>query len=490
MAMICIENLTFGYPGAAETVFEGLDLRLDTRWRLGVIGRNGRGKTTLLRLLAGEYPYQGRILAPVEFVRFPAPVASPDAPVGRVLADAARAAQAWQRQRELSLLGMEAALERPFSSLSGGERTKVLLAALFLNEGAFPLIDEPTNHLDAAARLQVAAYLRRKEGFVLVSHDRCFLDGCVDHILAFNRSGPGVQSGNFSVWFENYQRRQADEQARNQRLQKQIGALRQAARRTADWSARAEKKKIGAGPVDRGYIGHKAAKMMQRAKAIEARRQRAAQEKQGLLQDLETAEPLKLAPLPWPARPLAELREAAPVYGGRPVCAPVTFSLHSGERLALDGPNGAGKSSLLRLLAGQGPDHTGLVRCASGLVVSVVPQETGGLRGSLAGFCRENGLDESLFKAILRKMDFSRAQFEAGMEDFSEGQKKKVLLARSLCQRAHLYLWDEPLNYIDLFSRMQIEELLEQARPTMVFVEHDAAFRQRLATRVLRLERP
>lgn len=90
-----------------------------------------------------------------------------------------------------------------------------------------------------------------------------------------------------------------------------------------------------------------------------------------------------------------------------------------------------------------------------------------------------------MFLTLLRKLGFERVQFEKDMSDYSAGQKKKVLLARSLCESAHLYLWDEPLNYIDVLSRMQIEQLLLDYRPTMLFVEHDAAFVRRAATGTL-----
>ena len=116
-----------------------------------------------------------------------------------------------------------------------------------------------------------------------------------------------------------------------------------------------------------------------------------------------------------------------------------------------------------------------------------MPQDTAGLAGDLSAFARAHGLDESLFKAILRKMDFSRLQFEKDMAGYSSGQKKKVLLARSLCQQAHLYVWDEPLNFIDLYTRLQLEQLLGQCCPTLLFVEHDAAFRDGVATRLIRL---
>ena len=108
--------------------------------------------------------------------------------------------------------------------------------------------------------------------------------------------------------------------------------------------------------------------------------------------------------------------------------------------------------------------------------------------GDLRDFARNADLEESLFKAILRKLEFSRTQFDKQMQYFSAGQKKKVLLAKSLCQSAHLYLWDEPLNYIDLFSRMQIEQLILEYEPTLLFVEHDEAFTQKIATRIVELE--
>ena len=96
-------------------------------------------------------------------------------------------------------------------------------------------------------------------------------------------------------------------------------------------------------------------------------------------------------------------------------------------------------------------------------------------------------VEESLFKAILRQLDFERVQFEKRMEDYSEGQKKKVLIAGSLLKQAHLYIWDEPLNYIDVFSRMQIEQLILKFKPTMLIVEHDRAFAEKVATQILYL---
>ena len=486
MSMIKIENLSFAYPGSYDNVFTNLNLTLDTDWRLGLVGRNGRGKTTLLRLLLGEYEYSGKITSPARFCYFPSPVPDGDLPALEVLRHACPEAEDWELERELSLLGLEpGTLEHPFATLSNGERTRALLAALFLDENRFPLIDEPTNHLDLDGRERVAAYLRRKRGFILVSHDRRFLDGCVDHILSINKSDVWVRGGSFSAFLEDFERRQESETAQNERLKADISRLRQSARRAEGWSDKLEKTKTAA--ADSGYVGHKAAKMMKRSKAIQARQEKAAEEKSALLKNLEHAPDLKLNPLRHHSDVLVSYSEVSPRYDGCAVCAPVSFEVRRGERVALDGGNGSGKSSLLRLLFDSAAEHSGEVRTASGLVISHVPQDASFLSGGMREFAAERGIDESLFKTLLIKTGFARTQFEKDMSELSFGQKKKVLLAASLCRSAHLYVWDEPLNFIDLYSRMQIERLILEFQPAMLLVEHDRAFRDAAATKVVRV---
>lgn len=493
MSMIRVENLTFSYPGSYAAVFENVSFQIDTNWKLGFIGRNGRGKTTFLNLLQGNYEYSGKITASVQFDYFPYPVPDPSKNTIEVLRTVCPAAEEWELLRELSALRVEPdVLVRPFETLSNGEQTKALLAAMFLNEGHFLLIDEPTNHLDAAARRLVSTYLKKKKGFILVSHDRAFLDGCVDHILSINRANIEVQSGTFSSWMINFERQQGFEQAQTERLQKDIGRLRQASKRSAGWSDRVEASKNGTKnsglKPDKGFVGHKAAKMMKRAKAIEARQQHSIEEKSQLLKNAESQETLKLSPLEFHSERLATLSEVTVCYGHRAVCNHVSFSIRQGERVALEGRNGSGKSSILKLLMGEAIPHTGTVAVSPGLVISYVPQDTSHLHGPLSDYAGEEHIDESLFKAILRKMGFDRTQFDKNIEDFSGGQKKKVLIARSLCEKAHLYVWDEPLNFIDIDSRMQIEALLKSFSPTMIFVEHDQAFQQAIATKTVELQ--
>lgn len=495
MSLIQIDHLTFAYDGSYDDIFTDVSFQLDTDWKLGLTGRNGRGKTTLLRLLTGELHGQGRITAGVTFDYFPYPVADPQLPVQQAAESLAPGCPPWQLLREFGRLGLEEdVFYRPLCTLSQGEQTKALLAALFAQPGHFLLIDEPTNHLDAAGRALVSRYLNSKKGFILVSHDRDFLDGCVDHMLALNRCDIEVQQGNFTTWQHNRMLADQYELARNRQLRRDIGRLDAAARRTGAWADKVEAGKKGLDPVarggpraDRGYIGHQAAKMMKRACAIQQRTEAAMEEKRGLLKNLEENEPLKLSPLAHHKPVLARLQDVSAWYGRVCACRGVSLEVRGGQRVALQGPNGCGKSTLLKLVCGQDIRHTGMVELAPGLIVSYVSQDTGFLQGSPAAWARECGLPAPLFLAILRKFGFDRVQFEKDMAAYSQGQKKKVLLARSLCQQAHLYVWDEPLNYVDVLSRIQLEELLLAARPTLLFVEHDQAFTRRVATHSIQL---
>lgn len=487
MSEILVTDLTFSYEGHYDTIFENVSFRLDTDWRCGFIGRNGRGKTTFLNLLRGRFPYSGSISAAVNFEYFPFEVENPaDTPLE--IAEALTPDfMEWRLRRELNLLCVdEGVLYRPFHTLSYGERTKVLLAILFTRENSFLLIDEPTNHLDLAARDTLAAYLKTKRGFLLVSHDRAFLDAVIDHVISINRADITVMRGNFSSWQREKDMEDAAELLRSARLKKDVRRLSEASRRSADWSDKTEKTKKSA--ADSGFVGHKAAKMMKRSKSIEARRDAALEEKSTLLKNIEAADTkLCVATLRHPKEVLVEARGLSVDFGSGPIFEPQFFEIRRGERVALTGQNGCGKSSILKLLCGEAVPHTGTLQTASGLLVSYIPQNADGLCGLLSDFAFQNGLDESLFKAILRKLEFQRTQFEKDMADFSEGQKKKVLIARSLCEKAHLLVWDEPLNFIDVLSRMQLESLLLECAPTVVFVEHDRRFVENTATKIIAL---
>ncbi len=490
MSMISISNLSFTYDGSSEAVFDNVNLRLDTDWKLGFVGRNGRGKTTLLKLLSGELKGGGSITASVRFDYFPYTVEDTGAYMMDIIRNAAPDAEDWEIYREMSLLDIDTdTAYRPFFTLSGGERIKAMLAGLFLRKNAFLLIDEPTNHLDSEGRRLFGGYLQKKSGFILVSHDRRLLDACTDHTLSINKCDIELLKGSYSEWEKNKAMRDSSERERNEKLKRDITRLSEAAERSSRWAGKTEKGKFnttnsGLG-VDRGYVGHRSAKLMKRSKAIEARRIAAVEERSTLLRNIEQTAELKLGALRYHSKRLVELKGVSLSFGGKTVCENVSFTIDQGERTALCGRNGCGKSSVLKLILGESIDYTGELYIGSGLKISYVSQTTEHLTGSLYDYAERLGADTCVFFAVLRKLGFSRELFEREIASFSEGQKKKVLIAGSLCEKANLYVWDEPLNYIDIISRIQIEELIRESKATIIFVEHDEVFRDRIADNIV-----
>lgn len=520
MSQIRVSDLTFSYEGSADNVLENVSFNIDTDWKLGLIGRNGKGKTTLLKLFLGGYEYNGSITGSTLFDYFPYEVTDEELSktADELIACWKPRIESWQVMIQLNLLKMDAeCLYRPFGTLSHGERTRIMLAVLFADENEFLLIDEPTNHLDQRARTIVKEYLGSKKGFILVSHDRDLLDSVCDHVLVLNRKTIEIQAGNFTTWWENKEKSDAFALSENEKHQKEIEKLRAAVDRSSRWADKSENSKIGYDPIkendrsisSRSYIGAKTKKMQARVKSYEKRAEREIEEKEGLLQDIEKVRDLKLCPMEYHKEVLINAKELSIRYSdaSQELFSDLTFQVKRGQRVVLAGENGSGKSSIIKavllksgyhgtyavdktsenILKGTSGDMviSGTLETGSGLVISYASQDTSFLSGSLKDFCRERNLDESLFLAILRQLDFGREQFAKNMEDFSEGQKKKVVIAASLITPAHLYIWDEPLNYIDVFSQMQIEKLILDYCPTMLIVEHDVRFQEKVATETI-----
>lgn len=513
MSEINVTNLTFCYEGSYDNIFENVSFHIDTSWKLGFIGRNGKGKSTFLNLLLGKYAYQGKITSSEPFDYFPYEI-----PINKMSENTISIIEwiypdyeLWKICRELDLLNVDASvLYRPYSTLSHGERTKVMLSVLFSRDQFFLLIDEPTNHLDMETRELLSHYLSSKKGFILVSHDRSFLDSCIDHVLVLNRNSIVVEKGNFSSWWENKQRKDQFEKATNERLKKDILKLEESARQSAAWADKIEQTKIGFNPLKehdrfldtRAYIAEKSRRMQQRRKNLENRQQNAIEEKKELLKDLEISAELKLFPLVFHKELFVSFVNCLLGYqNDKNICSDLSFEMKQGERILLKGRNGCGKSSIIKAILQHKnvrllnnlpikylPENlklSGDLSVSSGLVISYISQDTSYLCGTLDKYIEQNHLDNTLMKSILRQLDFERNQFTKNMECFSEGQKKKVLIATSLASRANLYIWDEPLNYIDVFSRMQIEKLILDSKPTMLFVEHDKLFGDKIATKTI-----
>ena len=537
MSTTICRRLTFGYPGSEGNVFKDLDLVIDTQWRSALVGRNGRGKTTLMRLIQGELdPDRGHIERACPTAYFPRPVVDPEQPVRDVVKDAVGPFRRWEREMnellaessdealdrygrlldayeesggytidagletELSALGIdEQVWYRPFANLSGGEQTRCLLAGLFASHGAsaagnssratglraFPLIDEPTNHLDADGRQRVADYLRAKPGFLLVSHDRAFLDACCDHVVALNRDTVDVEQTSFSDWRGRFRQRLARQRAENAALKQDIARLDQVA---TDRRAGALKRENEKGPhTDKGFISRRAKRQMRRALAAERRAEMAAEERRQTLVDVEKERHLQLPDQERVARVLVVANDLTVWRGETPVFAKLSFTISPGDRVAIVGRNGSGKTTLLDQIEHAPHRHTGTLSRPGHVKTARTFQHPQWTSGLLRDRLRDAGLDESRFRQIMAVLGVRGRVLDGHIQDLSHGQRKKVDLARTFLAEAHLLLWDEPLNFIDIDAREQIEDVLLRDQPTVVFVEHDAAFVERVATKVVRL---
>ncbi len=264
------------------------------------------------------------------------------------------------------------------------------------------------------------------------------------------------------------------------------------AKNTNDWSNKIEETKYNHSGsremIDRGYVGHQSAKMMKKSKAIEKRIENAIEEKSNLLNNVDRNDPLKITPIETRKNPLIITDNLQIKYDNKPIFDKISFEIKNGDRIAITGKNGAGKSSILKLVLGNEIQYDGNISIANDLKISYVSQSTESLKGNLKQYAQENDVDESIFKAMLSKMGVLNSEFNKNIEDMSEGQKKKVLIAKSISESANIYVWDEPLNYIDILTRIQIEEAILKYKPTLIFVEHDDTFIKKVATKIINLK--
>ena len=306
-----------------------------------------------------------------------------------------------------------------------------------------------------------------------------------------NNSNIEIRQGNFSSWKENKDRQDHFEITQNERLQKDINRLEIASKNCAKWSNEAEKTKNkkynSETTIDKGYIGHKADKMMKKSKVMEQRIEKAINEKTNLLKNIEVNDTLKIIPLKSNKNPLIFAHNLQIKYSKETIFNPITFEVNNGDRVALIGKNGIGKSSILKLILGEELQYNGEFMVANDLKISYVSQSTEDLKGNLRTFAYDNKINESIFKAMLVKMGLSQFDFDTNIQDMSEGQKKKVLIAKSISEQANIYIWDEPLNYIDILTREQIEDAILNYNPTIIFVEHDEKFIEKVATKIINL---
>lgn len=309
--------------------------------------------------------------------------------------------------------------------------------------------------------------------------------------MSINNTNIDIQKGNFTTWKENKDRQDNFEISQNERLKKDILRLEESARNIAKWSNDVEATKYstknsGLRP-DRGYIGHKSAKMMKRSICIVDRKEQEVEEKSKLLKNIDRNDSLTIKPIIHDKNILVLSNNLQIKFDNKYIFDKISFEIKNGDRVVIKGKNGSGKSSIIKLILGENIDYDGNVSVANNLKISYVSQNTDYLNGTLKDFAILNKIDESIFKSMLSKLGFSRIMFDKDISSFSEGQKKKILIAKSISESAHIYIWDEPLNFIDILSRIQIEEAILKYMPTMIFVEHDEMFTKNIANKVIEL---
>jgi ATPase subunit of ABC transporter with duplicated ATPase domains len=505
--MLKATDLTKAHDGAP--LFDGLSFVLDDGARAGLVGVNGVGKTTLLRLLAGhDRPDRGAVGAGAgdRIGYLPQDVLDPRASIDDLLRRAL--GEVWEVRLELDRLeatmadldaygraqerfealggwALEARLDEArrrlgiehldragrLGALSGGEAARCLLAAVLLGEPTVLLLDEPTNHLDADGREWLAEWLAGFSGTLLtVSHDRAFLDATVERVLELSAAGLEVYEGGYTAYKAERERRRERlallveaQEKRRRRLAEDIRLTAGYAQHTERTVSRAEAPKL------KRY----AKKVAKKAKARERRLRRemeseawvrAPRDPAAFTVKLETGDPR--------GRLVAALRDVR-VDG---VLEGVDLVLHGRDRVALAGPNGAGKSTLLHLLAGVLAPSGGEVDVRA--EVRLLPQTPVRLpaeRGLLAWFREQVALPEDEARTLLAHYRLGAEAIDRPLGRLSPGERARVHVAAIVASGAGLVLLDEPTNHLDFDTLEVIEAALAAYRGTLVVATHDRA---------------
>ena len=522
MSTITLKDMTYYYDNFFKNVFSNVNLNLDTDWKLGLVGRNGRGKTTLLRLLNKDLdPSKGKISMPVNTEYFPynykksftktidvvkeniAPYHQLEEDMDTLIKKGdpksidtyGEILSRYEKldgyiidsllEKEFRLIGLKPELlNRDFKLLSGGEKNKALIVAMFLKKNHFLLIDEPTNHLDIEGRKKLSKYLATKKGYIVISHDRTFLDGCIDHVLSINKETIHIEKGNYSSWLNNKNLQDEYELNTRKKLERQVKVLEKAANKNRRWSFDKEKEKIGC-KGDKGAIGARAARLMKRAINIERRTNNMLDEKKELLKDYETVKALNINQRQLEDDIYITTKKLSFSYDNKKLIDNLNLKLYKGDRLWIKGQNGCGKTTLLKILCGEIDITGGTLEVNPEMKISRGYQDVVWKQGFLNDLLKKNKINENKFKYILSFFDIGEEYFKRPIETFSQGEKKKIDIARAFSSENHIFIWDEPLNFMDILFRTQLEDAILKFEPTIIFVEHDESFGKKISNKIL-----
>ncbi|WP_042475636.1 ATP-binding cassette domain-containing protein [Bacillus ndiopicus] len=475
---IIIKNLTFKYLSMTKPIFKNMHLNINDNWKLGLIGRNGRGKTTFFRLLLNELEYDGSIQTNLHFKYFPS------YPEGQLtVLELFKDVESWQIERELALMDLPVSiLDKQFAILSGGEQTKILLIELFLSRDSFPLIDEPTNNLDLHGRKIVGQYLKSKKGFIVSSHDESFLNEFVDHVLAINKQSIDVIKGDITTW--KYEKANADllTEETNDKLKNEIKRLDTVAKRVSDWGT---KKQNSTNDAAARKI---AAKHMKRSKALKKRTEALIEEKSALIHNIEKPPELKMY-VSHPRKQVLYFRDFTIVRDGLPLFKPITIDIYPNERFFIEGENGVGKSTLLKFILGIEKFETvGDYRIDLPKDISIFHQKNDDNENYLSMIDQLTKEEREEYWHVLYQLGIERSKFtDKTSATWSAGQAKKAFLAKALLGKNELLAWDEVTNHLDMMVIEQLVAAIKKYQPTMIGIDHNEYYINAIATKKIKL---
>jgi len=513
MIDISVKNLVKGFEDG-KNILDGLSFDIHAGERVGILGKNGAGKTTLFRLLAGEYKEdQGEIfIAPGKRVGLISQI--PSYPGRYTVEDVLKTAH--RRQYEISrrleelaeqmargpapeimreydrlsaefeaLDGYNIDVERnrvangldisqemraqPFDSLSGGEKTRVNLARLILENTDILLLDEPTNHLDMRSTEWLEEYLQKFKGTVLViSHDRYFLDRVVTRCIEIANGKAEFYSGNYSFYVIEKQRRYEERLKQYEKEQKELSRLDEAARRLHQW-------------------GTGNAALMKKSLAIRTRMERVAKTERP---NAEKRLRARFSQREFYGDEVLVLEGVSKGFGDRTLFSDVSLTVEPGERIALIGDNGAGKSTLLKIIMGEIQPDAGWIFLGPAVKKAYLPQTVkfeNPARSVLDTMIYEGNCSHQSARNRLAAFKFAGEDVFKPVSALSGGELSRLRLCILMRDEINFLILDEPTNHLDLASREWIEEALSEYGETLLFVSHDRYFIDRFATRIWEL---
>lgn len=485
--MLFINNLTFRIAG--RTLLENASLNINSGQRIGLVGPNGTGKSTLFKLISGEYHSDGGDITIIKGARLGMvrqDLPEDDTPVIDVLLasdterasllneaetceDAERIGYIYTRLEEIGaydaparaatiLAGLgfnEDAQNQPISNFSGGWRMRVALAAVLFCQPNLLLLDEPTNHLDFEAMVWLENYLMKfTETLIIISHDRDILNKVATHIAHLENKKITLYTGNY----DEFERKRAEK------------LLGQQALHEKQMAQKAHMQKF----IDRfGATASKARQAQSRLKAIQ---------KMDIV-DAVMAERVTAFEFPEPEEqksPMLVLEHVEAGYeAGKPVLKKLDLRIDADDRIALLGANGNGKSTLIKLLSGRLPQLSGKIHKSSKLRVGYFAQfQTDELDIKLTPFevMREampKGTAESKIRAALNKFGFDKHKADTVVGDLSGGEKARLLFCLMSFDAPHIMLLDEPTNHLDMDAREALTQALNNYKGAVILVSHD-----------------